>query len=256
MRLLCGIYSSQTGSIKIDGEEVFNNPKAKENIFFVSDETVQYTSYTLREIAKYYESFYPNFAECSFEEYAQKLGLPLNKRLSDFSKGMKRQSVVIAGLASRTKYLVIDEAFDGLDPAMRSFVKNLIKQNMHERDSTLIVSSHNISEISEICDHAMLLHRGKLVLSGEIDRLKSGFCKVQLARNQIAVTRDEIEACGVEIMKYSVAGSIAQVIVNSSKDQTLLQLKKIKTDFTECVPLTLEEIFIYETEVRGYINEL
>ena len=182
MRMMCGVYRTDIGSIQIDGREVWDNAAAKADIFFVNDETVQYANFTLEGLREYYASFYESFSYEVFERLTKKLDLPRNKRLAEFSKGMKRQAVVIIGLSCMTKYLMLDEAFDGLDPAMRKVVKNLIMDEMLDRGATLIVSSHNIAEINELCDRAMLIHKGKLIFADEIDEIRGGVRKVQLAR--------------------------------------------------------------------------
>ena len=252
MRMMTGVYKTDVGSIKIDGEEVFDSPAAKEKIFFVNDETVQYSNFTLEGLSKYYSSFYPKFSFETFNRLVNKLGLPTNKKMSDFSKGMKRQSVVIIGLSCMTKYLLLDEAFDGLDPAMRKLVKNMIVDEMLDRQATVVVSSHNIAEINELCDRAMLIHKGNMIFADEIDQIKGGFRKVQIARKNSCVTREELENAGVQIMQYSSLGSVAQAVIRGTEDEILSKLSGINSDFTEIVPLTLEEIFIYELEARGY----
>lgn len=256
MRMMCGVYRTEQGSVKIDGEDVFDNPKAKSKIFFVNDETVQYTSFTLKALAKYYSSYYDNFSFETFDRLVKQLDLPLNKRLAEFSKGMKRQSVVIIGLSCRTKYLLLDEAFDGLDPAMRKFIKKIIIDELVDRDSTLIVSSHNIVEINELCDRAMLIHKGQMIFADEIDRIKSGFGKVQLARKISAVTESELKGAGLEVMQYSVLGSVTQAVLRGSETDILSKIAPLGCDISEIIPLTLEEIFIYELEARGYGSDI
>ena len=157
LRMLCGVYKTEQGSVKIDGEDVFDNPSAKAKIFFVNDETVQYARFTLDGLAKFYASYYDSFSFEIYERLVNQLQLPRNKRMSEFSKGMKRQAVVIIGLSCNTKYLLLDEAFDGLDPAMRRFIKQIIINELVDRQATMIVSSHNIVEINELCDRAMLI---------------------------------------------------------------------------------------------------
>lgn len=252
MRMICGVYKTEQGSIKIDGREVYDDPNAKSEIFFVNDETVQYGAFTLDGLRKYYKSYYPNFSDEVFDRLSGKLKLPVNKRLSEFSKGMKRQAVVIIGLSCMTRYLMLDEAFDGLDPAMRKMVKNIIIDEMLDRQATLIVSSHNIAEINELCDRAMLIHKGKLLFANEIDEIKSGFRKVQLARKSAVVSRGEIEELGVQLMQYSSSGSVSQAVIKGTEEDIMRRLSAIKVDIIEIIPLTLEEIFIYELEARGY----
>lgn len=252
MRMMCGVYKTEQGSITIDGEEVYDNPAAKSKIFFVNDETVQYTSFTLEGLRKYYRSMYENFSDEVFDRLSSRLELPMNKRLAEFSKGMKRQAVVIIGLSCMTEYLMLDEAFDGLDPAMRKVVKNMIVDEMLDREATLIVSSHNIAEINELCDRAMLIHKGRLIFADEIDEIRGGFCKVQIADSHWIVSREEIENFGVRVMQYSVSGSVVQAIARGNGDEVMKKLSPLKAAIIETVPLTLEEIFIYELEARGY----
>lgn len=256
MRMMCGVYKTEIGSISIDGEEVFDNPDAKAKIFFVNDETIQYASFTLKDLKKYYAGYYPDFSGEVFDKLCGKLGLPQNKRLSQFSKGMKRQAVVIAGLACRTKYLMLDEAFDGLDPSMRKIVKTMIVDEIIDRNASLIVSSHNVAEISELCDRAMLIHKGKLIFSEEIDKIKSSFCKVQLAYSGRSVDLAEIKAAGIDVMQFSSVGSVAQIIARGNAEDVLVTLSKGNPAIIESVPLTLEETFIYELEVRGYGTQM
>lgn len=252
MRMICGVYKTEKGSVTIDGEEAFDNPTAKGKIFFVNDETVQYSSFTLKDLKKYYKGYYENFSEEVFDRLVSKLELPENKRMAQFSKGMKRQAVVIAGLACQTKYLMLDEAFDGLDPAMRKIIKTMIIDELVDRNATLIVSSHNVAEISELCDRAMLIHKGQLIFADEIDELRSGFCKIQIAFGNRTVSLTDINGEGIEVMQFNSLGSVAQVIAKGNAAEIMAKLKSKDPIILELVPLTLEEIFIYELEVRGY----
>ncbi len=252
LRMMCGVYRTEQGSVKIDGEDVFDNPSAKSKIFFVNDETVQYAKFTLDGLAKYYASYYEDFSFGIYERLVKQLQLPRNKRMSEFSKGMKRQAVVIIGLSCNTKYLLLDEAFDGLDPAMRRFIKQLIINELIDRQATMVVSSHNIVEINELCDRAMLIHQGQMIFADEIDNIKSGFGKIQLARKSGAVTPEELKNAGLEVMQYSVMGSVAQAVVRGSETDITGKLGAFGCEISEFIPLTLEEIFIYELEARGY----
>ncbi len=172
--------------------------------------------------------------------------------MSEFSKGMKRQAVVIIGLSCNTKYLLLDEAFDGLDPAMRRFIKQIIINELVDRQATMIVSSHNIVEINELCDRAMLIHQGQMIFADEIDNIKSGFGKIQLARKSGAVTSDELKNAGLDVMQYSVMGSVSQAVVRGSEEEITAKTNAFDCEISEFIPLTLEEIFIYELEARGY----
>jgi ABC-2 type transport system ATP-binding protein len=254
MRMICGIYKTEQGSITIDGEEVYDNPEAKKKIFFVNDETVQYADFTLEGLRKYYRSYYPDFSDEVYERLTAKLGLPTNKRMAEFSKGMKRQAVVIIGLSCMTKCLMLDEAFDGLDPAMRKVVKAMIVDEMLDRGATMIVSSHNVAEINELCDRAMLIHKGKLIFADEIDEIRSGFRKVQLVDKKRVVPRGELELMGLRVMEYSATGRVAQAIIKGTETEIDEKISSLGIDIAETIPLTLEEIFIYELQARGYGN--
>ena len=254
MRMICGIYKTEQGSITIDGEEVYDNPEAKKKIFFVNDETVQYADFTLEGLRKYYRIYYPDFSDEVYERLTAKLGLPTNKRMAEFSKGMKRQAVVIIGLSCMTKCLMLDEAVDGLDPAMRKVVKAMIVDEMLDRGATMIVSSHNVAEINELCDRAMLIHKGKLIFADEIDEIRSGFRKVQLVDKKRVVPRGELELMGLRVMEYSATGRVAQAIIKGTETDIDEKISSLGIDIAETIPLTLEEIFIYELQARGYGN--
>lgn len=252
MRMICGVYKTDSGSIKIDGEEVYDNSNAKSSIFFVNDETIEYTGFTLESLMKYYGNYYSDtFDPNTFNRLARVLDLPSGRPLSTFSKGMKRQAVVIIGLACCTKYLMLDEAFDGLDPAMRSMIKDIILDEIRGRNATLLVSSHNVHEIGELCDRAMLLHNGKLVFADELDKIKGRFVKYQLASLSHTITREEIAAAVPNIIQYKATGSVVQVIVGGGAE-TEQKIRGIGAELTEQIPLTLEEIFIYEMDIKGY----
>ena len=245
MRLICGIYKPTSGKILVDSESSYDNPNAKSNIFFVNDETIEYTDFTLDKMRKYYSGYYPQFDHELFRQLAHKLELPLNRKLSTFSKGMKRQSVVLIGLACHTKYLILDEAFDGLDPSMRDMIKKIIKEEIRKRNSTLIVSSHNVAEIGDMCDKVMRLTKGQLVFADELVNVKTNYKKYQLINLERAVSREDIENAGIVPEKYSSAGHVVRIIVKDSDDLDE-KLKGIDTILCEEIPLNLEEIFVYD----------
>lgn len=149
LRLLCGIYNQDGGSVTIDGDTIYNNPKIKERVFFINDETIQFGKFTLKELKNFYKGFYPKFSEELFEKLRNTINLPLNKKINTFSKGMKRQAIMIVGLACQTDYLLLDEAFDGLDPTMRIIVKRMLVDAMIDRNLTTVISSHNLKEIND-----------------------------------------------------------------------------------------------------------
>lgn len=256
MRMISGVYKTQSGSIQIDGEEVYDCPQAKEKLFFVNDETIQYTKFNLEQLKEFYKEFYPNFSEEIFYRLCENFSIDIKKKLQKFSKGMKRQAIVIVALACQTKYLLLDEAFDGLDPAMRKIVKQMIMLERKERNMTIIISSHNISEISELCDQAMLLHHGQIIFANQIHEITSNFRKIQIIKKDLQFICQDIVKLGINVIQYKNEGSVVQIVVRGKEEDIIEKLKPLAADIIETIPLTLEEIFIYELEVRGYGTDI
>lgn len=249
LRLLSGIYSSESGNVTIDGENVFDNVKVKERVFFINDETIQFGGFTLKDLKNYYKGFYPNFSDELFEELRETVKLPLDKKTERFSKGMKRQAIVITGLACQTDYLLLDEAFDGLDPTMRIIVKRMLVDAMLDRQLTTVISSHNLKEINEVCDSVALLHQGKMLFNRDLDSVKGSIHKVQAAFNE-EYTREDFEKYG--ILHYSRSQSIHYIIMEGTEEEIREKLSEKDPIVLDLIPLTLEEIFIYEMEGMGY----
>lgn len=258
LRLLSGIYKQESGEVLIDGEPVYDNVSAKEKVFFINDETVQFGKYTLKALKDYYKSYYTNFSEEMFEELRQRVNLPLNKKINTFSKGMKRQAIVIIGLACRTDYLLLDEAFDGLDPTMRIIVKKMLVDAMLDRQLTTVISSHNLKEINEVCDTAALLHNGKIIFSREIDSVMSSVHKIQVVFPKNAdgtspeYTREQLAEEGLDILHFDRNQSIYYIIAKGEMQELEKFFAPKNPVLIELIPLSLEEIFIYELEVLGY----
>lgn len=258
LRLISGIYSPESGEVLIDGEKVFDNTDAKQKVFFINDETVQFGVFTLKKLKNYYKNYYTNFSDEIFETLLKKTGLPLDKKINTFSKGMKRQAIVIIGLACRTDYLLLDEAFDGLDPTMRIIVKKMLVDAMLDRKLTTIISSHNLKEINEVCDTAALIHNGKIVFCRDIDDVKGSVHKIQVVFNKNedgsvpSYTKEDFAQEGIEILHYEQSQSICFIIAKGDIEAIKASLLTKRPMLTEVIPLTLEEIFIYELEVLGY----
>ena len=250
LRLISGIYKQEEGTIKIDGEDVFDNVSVKERVFFIDDETVQFSKYTLKSLKDFYKGYYPNFSEELFEKLRAQVNLPMDKRIDRFSKGMKRQAIVIVGLACKTDYLLLDEAFDGLDPTMRIIVKNMLVDAMLDRNLTAIISSHNLKEINEVCDTVALLHKGKILFNRDLDSVKGNIHKVQAAFAVDYNGKEDFE--GLNVLHYERTGSVCYLIIKGSEEEIRENLKVKKPLVLDIVPLSLEEIFIYEMEGLGY----
>lgn len=251
LRALSGIYRLSGGELRIDGEPVYDNAKIKERVFFINDETVQFNNMTLMEMKNYFKSFYSSFSEELWEKLYSALRLPLKKRLNTFSKGMKRQAAVICGISCRTPYLFLDEAFDGLDPTMRIMVKQMLIDAMVDSNLTVIFSSHNLGEIDEFCDRVGLLHAGRVVFDRELDSVKGSVFKIQTAFDG-DVTKEQLTEDGVEILHTEENGSVMHIIARGSREKIRAAIERHSPKLYDEIPLSLEEIFIYEMEVLGY----
>ena len=249
LRLLSGVNSTEGGNVYIEGQEVFNNPAVKERVFFVDDETVQFNSFTLDELVRYYRLFYPNYSAEKFERLWQVLQLPRKRKISTYSKGMKRQAIVITALACQPDYLLLDESFDGLDPTMRIIVKRMIVDAMVDKELTVVISSHNLKEIDEFCDTVGLLHKGKIVFNRELDSVKGNIHKVQTAFEGIC-TREDFH--DLDLLHFEQRGSVIYLIARGDADDITAKLSARHPKILDVIPLSLEEVFIYEMEGLGY----
>ena len=249
LRALSGINRLTGGEVLIDGQEVYDNAPVKERVFFINDETVQFNSMTLTEMKQYYKSFYSSFDEALWEKLHSALDLPLKKRLNTFSKGMKRQAAVICGIACRTPYLFLDEAFDGLDPTMRIIVKQMLIDAMMDTGLTVIFSSHNLGEIDEFCDRVGLLHNGKVVFDRELDSVKGSVFKIQTAFDQ-PVTKEQISAEGVDILHMEANGSVMHIIARGDREKIRAAVEKLSPKLYDEVPLSLEEAARFTSSCR------
>lgn len=247
LRMMCGIYAAESGEILFDGEPVYDSPKVKNKIFFVNDETVQYTKYTLTELKNFYKIYYPNFSEELFDSLTEKVKLPRDKKLSSFSKGMKRQAIVITGISCQTEYLILDEAFDGLDPAMRTTVKNIIFDAVIDRSLTVVLSSHNIRELNEICDSAAMIKEGTVTFVKDINS-ECDIFKITTAFRNDCLKEDFPE---LDIVKFEKNQNICTMIIRNKKNTIETIINKKNPAFLNINPLTLEEIFIVETESQS-----
>lgn len=249
LRLLSGIYRPYSGEVLIDGKRVYNNVPIKERVFFINDETIQFNDMTLIEMKSYYKRFYSSFSDELFEKLHKAVELPMKKRLNTFSKGMKRQAAVICGIACRTPYLFLDEAFDGLDPTMRIIVKQMLIDAMIDNKLTVIFSSHNLNEIDEFCDRVGLMHNGKVVFDRELDNVKGSVVKIQTAFER-PVSKEEFS--GFEVLHIDTTGSVTHIIARGDREAIREGINAFSPKLYDEIPLSLEEIFIYEMEVLGY----
>jgi ABC-2 type transport system ATP-binding protein len=254
LRLINGIFIPDTGTILIDEQAVFENEDLKQELVFVPDDLFFYPNYTLLDTAKYYQAMYKKFDMEYLTNLANTLKLDLNRKISTFSKGMKRQCALICALSTRCKYMFFDETFDGLDPVIRNTMKKIIAKQMDTDNTTIVMTSHNLRELEDICDNLGLLHKGGILFESDIDTIKTNMYKVQISLKD-EFSKDSFK--NLEVLSYKKLGSVATLIINDKLGNAKKKLEQLKPIILDFLPLTLEEVFIYEMEALGYeFNEI
>lgn len=249
LRLINGILISDNGTIKVDGETITDNEQIKQNMVFVPDDLFFYPNYSLNDMAKFYQALYKKFDMPYLKELATNLKLDLNSKIISFSKGMKRQCALILALSTHANYMFFDETFDGVDPVIRNYFKKIIATQMSNDKTTIIMTSHNLRELEDICDNLGLLYNGGILFESDIDSLKTNMYKVQISlKNDFS--KDSFS--NLDILSFKKIGSIATIIIKGDKDASKSELEKLHPVILDFLPLTLEEVFIYEMEALGY----
>ncbi|MBO6215299.1 MAG: ABC transporter ATP-binding protein [Lachnospiraceae bacterium] len=250
LRMIAGVLLPDEGDITIDDAPVWDNPSAKADIFFIPDDAYFFKNAIPNEMRDYYRHLYPDFDTDRFASLMDNFGLDQKRRISGYSKGMKKQLMIIIGLCSGCKYLLCDETFDGLDPVMRQATKSLFAKDMTDRGLTPILTSHNLRELEDVCDHVGLLHQGGVLLSKDLNEMKLGIQKVQA----VFASEEERERTEekLNILIKNTSGRLNTYTIRISGSDADSIFNEADTVFYEALPLTLEEIFISETEVVGY----
>ena len=249
LRLINGIFIPDNGTILIDDKQVFENETLKQELVFVPDDLFFYPGYTLLDTAKYYQAMYKKFDIKYLIKLASILKLDLNKKISTFSKGMKRQCALICALATHSKYMFFDETFDGLDPVIRNTIKKIIAKQMDTDNTTIVMTSHNLRELEDICDNLGLLHKGGILFESDIETIKTNMYKVQISLKD-KFSKETFK--DLEVLSYKKLGSVATLIINDKDRTSKKKLQKLNPIILDFLPLTLEEVFIYEMEALGY----
>ncbi|MBU8908844.1 ABC transporter ATP-binding protein [Desertibacillus haloalkaliphilus] len=250
LKMLTGIYRPNQGSIHIDDAPVYENDSLKQRVVFIPDALYFFPQSSIKQMAAYYRHFYINWNEERFKKLEQVFQIDPKKKIHRLSKGMQRQVAFWLALSCMPDVLILDEPIDGLDPVMRKKIKNLLFQDVAEREMTVLISSHNLREIEDICDHIGIMHHGKLVIEKELDDLKADTQKIQVALQH---PDDEQELLAqLEVLHREKRGSVSLLIVRGHQDDINDTVKPYQPVIFDSLPLTLEEIFIYEMEGHGY----
>ncbi|KNZ68484.1 ABC transporter [Thermincola ferriacetica] len=249
LKLMAGVYRPDSGSIMVDGQPVFENNHVKENIIFIPDELFYFNHYSIRETANFFRQVYPTWDENRFDELFKVFGIDVKRRVTKLSKGMKRQVAFWLALSVKPQVLILDEPLDGLDPMVRSKVKKLLMADVAEREMSIIISSHNLRELEDICDYMGILHDGKIIIESELDALKKGISKVQTAFPE--GLPEELSRAG-NVLYHEKRGSVYLLIMRGDEQDIKAQVQKFRPLLLDVLPLTFEEIFVYEMGGIGY----
>lgn len=249
LKLLAGIYRPDRGSILVDGKPVFENVQIKDKMIFIPDDLFFFNQYSIRETADLFRQVYPTWDEARFRELSSLFGIDVKRRVTKLSKGMKRQVSFWLALSVKPQILILDEPLDGLDPMIRSKVKKLLLADVAEREMSILISSHNLRELEDICDYMGILHQGALLIESELDTLKRGINKVQTA---FAGELPEELQRAENILYHEQRGSVHLFIMRGEEAKIKAQLQSLKPLLLDVLPLTFEEIFVYEMGGVGY----
>ena len=241
IRHLAGIYRQDAGEVLIDGAPVFENPAVKGRIAYIPDDIFYYTQATIRDMMKFYRDVYPRFdAEC-FEKLRDAFPLDTKRPVRKLSKGQQKQAAFWLALCQRPDVVILDEPVDGLDPVMRRQVWSLLLADVAERGTTVLVSSHNLRELEDVCDHVGIMNRGRMLLERSLSELQDNIVKIQLAFAEDTPLPEDLT-----ILHRSETGRLQQLILRGKADELQAKLALCNPLFLDVLPLSLEEIFIYE----------
>ena len=250
LRLVSGILKPEEGEITLDTIPVFEHSEAKRQICFLSDTVTYFPNATPESMGSFYQLAYPAFDMENYKSLLQKFNIQPEKKLQNFSKGQKKQVSLLLGFCANTRYLLCDETFDGLDPVVRQAIKSLFAAELLKREFTPVIASHSLRELEDICDTIGLLHQGSLLFAKDLDSMKCSLCKMQCVIPDHA--KEEQLLSELSVLQYEKSGSLLTVTARGSRAEVLKLAQEKKPIFAEVLPLSLEEIFISETEVAGY----
>ena len=251
LRLISGIYKADSGTILVDNEELYENENIKADFFFLPDEPFYGINTTPLSLIDLYKTFY-NFDKQVYIKYLNHFKLPLKKSLHNFSKGMKRQVFISLALAIKPKYLLLDEAFDGLDPIARLTVKREIIDLVTLNNTTVIISSHSLRELEDICDTYCLLDNKNIASCGVIEDQKEKYHKYQVAFENI-MNKDDFK--DIEFVSFNQDQRIIKVVVKEDYETFKNKISKYNPLLIDEIAIDFEELFIIEVESRGYLND-
>ena len=249
IRHLTGIYRPDSGAIDIDGQPVYENPAVKARIAYIPDDVFYFPQATIPDMMRYYRGIYPKFDAERYQKLGEVFQLDPKRQIRRLSKGMQKQAAFWLAMSLRPDVLILDEPVDGLDPVMRRQVWNLVLADVAENGTTVLISSHNLRELEDVCDHVGVMSRGKLLLEHSLSELQDYTVKLQLAfeGTELPALPQEIK-----VLHHAQTGRVHTLICRGSAEELEQQLAALHPIFIDAVPLSLEEIFIYELGGEDY----
>ena len=237
IRLLTGVYTPDEGTVIMDGQPVFENTAVKERIGYIPDEIFYFPSATLEDMRAYYKGLYPKFDDELFDRLYEIFNLPKKSPIRRFSKGMQKQAAFHLAICCRPEVLILDEPVDGLDPVMRRQVWSLILSDVAEHGITVLISSHNLRELEDICDHVGIMDHGRMLLEKSLADMQGSTVKLQLVGDLPE---------GLDVLHESKSGRLSTYIIRGSAAEVAEAVEATAPAYFDVLPLSLEEIFIYE----------
>ena len=241
IRHLAGIYRQDRGEIRIQGQPVYDNPAVKAHVAYIPDEIFYFSQSTILDMKKLFLDLYPSFSEERFEKLGRAFDLDPKRLMRKLSKGQQKQAAFWLALSIQPDVMLLDEPVDGLDPVTRRQVWSLLMQDVTEKGTTVLVSSHNLRELEDVCDHVGILHKGRLLLERSLSELQDNIVKIQLA-----YAEERPLPADLTLLHRSETGRVQQLILRGRSQDILAELAATKPLLLDAVPLSLEEIFIYE----------
>ena len=241
IRHLAGIYRQDSGQVLIDGQPVYENPEIKGRIAYIPDDIFYYTQATINDMMKFYRSVYPRFSTERFEKLTELFNLDRKQPMRKLSKGMQKQAAFWLAMSQCPDVVILDEPVDGLDPVMRRQVWSALLSDVAENGTTVLVSSHNLRELEDVCDHVGIMNHGRMLVERSLSELQDNIVKIQLAFADGGKLPE-----GLEILHSSSTGRLQQLILRGSAEELTAKISAAGPLFLDVVPLNLEEIFIYE----------
>ena len=249
LRILAGVIREDAGVVTWDNEPIFDNPAVKKDILFISDEPYYFYNASISDMKQFYQLWYPSFDEDEYAHYLKLFHLDEKMPLAQFSKGMKRQAFIIFALAIAPKLLLLDEVFDGLDPMMRLMFQRALAKSVEEKKMTVLISSHNIRELEDICDSFGILDDHCITTSGDIESVRENVHAIQLA------FKEEVDPSlfdHLDVLSIRVESKFAKLVVKENVEKIINYLRSLDPVILEVQNINLEEVFLYEMENKGY----